>query len=126
LRVWSGLGDAEPFVLLEVAFAVEPVIHRRAQAVERDAIAYFQHAVGDGEGVVEGGVVGEIAHGEVIQPLDGAGQRWCPVGDGDFALEDGGFLCGVRWVKQIPCGDDNQGGNGNGLRGSGRTWACRL
>jgi hypothetical protein len=43
------------------------------EAVERDARAGFEEAVGDGEGVVEDGVVGEVAHGEVVELRDGAG-----------------------------------------------------
>ena len=35
--------------------------------------AGFEQAVGDGEGVVEDGVVGEVAHGEVVELRDGAG-----------------------------------------------------
>jgi hypothetical protein len=51
----------------------EPVLHGGGEAVQRDAVAGFEQAVGDGEGVVEDGVVGEVSHGEVIDVRDGAG-----------------------------------------------------
>ncbi len=66
-------GEGEVFVGLEVAFAAEPVFHGEVEAVEGDAVARFEEAVGDGEGVVEDGVVGEVAHGEVVDPVQRAG-----------------------------------------------------
>jgi hypothetical protein len=88
----SLLGDAELFLFLEVGLAVEPVLHGGGEAVEGDAVADFEESVGDGEGVVEDGVVGEIAHGEVVEPVDGAGLGdggFKEVFDGDFALKHG-------------------------------------
>ena len=61
-----------------------------AQAVERDARAGFKQTVGDGEGVVEDRVVGEIAHGEVVELCDGAGVGLAgsvDAFDGEFAQE---------------------------------------
>jgi len=74
----SGLGliefrDFQAIFRFKVAFAAEPVFHGNLQAVERDAVAGFEEAVGDGEGVVKDGVVGEVAHGEVVDLVDGAG-----------------------------------------------------
>jgi hypothetical protein len=56
----------------EVGFAAEPVFHGGLKAVEGNAIAYFHGSVGGGERVVEDGVVGEVTHGEVVEPLYGA------------------------------------------------------
>jgi hypothetical protein len=85
-------GDAKLFVFLEVTLAVEPILHGGGEAVERDSIADFESAVGEGKGVVEDGVVGEVAHGKVVEPLDGTGLGGGGFGeefDGDFALEHG-------------------------------------
>ena len=75
---------------------MEPVLHGGAEVVQGDAIADFEEAVGGGEGVVEDRVVGEVAHGEAVEPLDGAGLWWGvwiavrgEVFDRDFALEHG-------------------------------------
>src|SRR6185437_10861699 len=66
---------AEMFVRLQIAFAAEPVLHGRLEFVQRHAGARFEKAVGSGERVIEDGVVGEVAHGEVVDPLDGARVR---------------------------------------------------
>jgi hypothetical protein len=63
----------QPVAGFEVALAAEPVFHRGLQAMERYAVAGFEHAVGNRKRVVKNGVVGEVAHGEVVDPLDGAG-----------------------------------------------------
>src|ERR1700736_6304240 len=66
------LGDAEFFAGLQIAFAVEPVGHLFDEQVDWDTVAGFEEAVGDGERVVEDGVVGEVAHGEAIEVTDWA------------------------------------------------------
>jgi hypothetical protein len=79
-------------LFLEVAFAVEPILHGDGEAIEGDAVADFEEAVGDGESVVEDGVVGEVAHGKAVEPLDGAGRGRGDAGeivDCDFALKHG-------------------------------------
>jgi len=58
---------------LEVAFAAEPIFHRSLQSIEWHAVTRLQHSIGDGERVVKDCVVGEVAHGEVVDPADGAG-----------------------------------------------------
>lgn len=65
--------NAESFGCGEIPFASKPVFHRGGEAIERDAQSGLEEAVGDGESVVEDGVVGEIAHREVVDPGDGAG-----------------------------------------------------
>lgn len=57
----------------DVAFASKPVFHAALEAIERDTKADLHQAVGDGERVVEDGVVGEVAHREAVDPSDGAG-----------------------------------------------------
>ena len=66
-------GDRQPVACFEIALAAEPVFHGGLEAVQGDAVPCFEEAVGGGEGVVKDGVVGEVAHGEVIDPVDGAG-----------------------------------------------------
>jgi len=67
--------DGKAFFGLEVAFAAKPVFHGGAKAVEGDAAADFEQAVRGGKRVVEDGVVSEVAHGEVVDPVDGAWVR---------------------------------------------------
>jgi hypothetical protein len=77
LRVLLGsrweFADGEAFTGFEVAFAAEPVFHGGVKAIEGDVVAGFEEAVGDGESVVEDGVIGEVAHGEVVDPMEGTG-----------------------------------------------------
>ena len=78
-RDWrNGIGsgrfrDFQPFLRLEVAFAPEPIFHGGLEPVEGYAVADFEQSIGDGERVVEDGIVGEVAHGEVVDLADGAG-----------------------------------------------------
>ena len=65
--------DGEAFFGLQVAFAAEPVFHGWLKAVEWDVVSGFEKAIGDGQSVVEDSVVGEVAHGEIVDPVDGAG-----------------------------------------------------
>jgi hypothetical protein len=60
------------FFWLEVALAAKPIFHRGLKAIERNAAASFEQAVGGGERVIKDCVVGEVAHGEVIDPMDWA------------------------------------------------------
>jgi hypothetical protein len=60
----------KPFFWFEIAFAVEPVLHGELEFVQGDAVAGFEEAVGSGEGIVEDGIIGEVAHGEVVDPVD--------------------------------------------------------
>ena len=75
----------------EVAFAPEPVLHGFLELVERDSGSDLHASVGDGESVVENRGVGEVPHGEVVQPLEGAGMALAVgfVVDLEFAEEHG-------------------------------------
>ena len=57
------------------AFAAlgEPDGEAFGKTIGREAVAGFDAAVGDGEGVVEIGGVGKIAHAELVEPVEGAG-----------------------------------------------------
>ena len=70
------LRNAELVAGREVALAAEPIFHFDVELIEGHAVADFEDAVGDGKGVVEDGVVGEVAHREVVDPLDGAWIRY--------------------------------------------------
>ena len=63
----------KPLAGLEIPFAAKPVVHGGLEAGEGDAMAGLEQAVGDRKGVVKDGVVGEVAHGEVVDPADGTG-----------------------------------------------------
>lgn len=60
---------------LALAFAAlgEPGSETFRETLGREAIAGFDAPVGDGERIVEIGGVGEIAHAELIEPVEGAG-----------------------------------------------------
>jgi hypothetical protein len=64
--------DLKPLIALEIAFAVKPVLHGRLQAVEGYARPGFEQSISGGKCVVKDGVVGEVTHGEVVDPVDGA------------------------------------------------------
>lgn len=87
--------DAERFTGLEIALAAKPVFHGCPEAVERDAEASFEKAVGDGERIVKDGVVGEVAHGEAVDPLNGAGMG-AAFGVNAFDLELAEEHCQLR------------------------------
>ncbi len=72
-RNYRKLGNQKRLSSLEVAFAVEPVFHAGAETVEGNTVADLQQTVFDRQGVVKYGVVGEVAHREVVYPGDGAG-----------------------------------------------------
>ena len=59
---------------LAFAFAAlgQPGGESFGEAFGREAVASFDAAVGDGESVVEIGGVGEIAHAELVEPVEGA------------------------------------------------------
>lgn len=58
-----------------VAFAAlgEPGGKAFGEALGSEAKTCFEAAIGDGESVVKVGGVGEVAHGELVQPLYRAG-----------------------------------------------------
>jgi hypothetical protein len=102
-------------IRFEVSLAPEPVLHGGLKPLERHAQAGFQQAIGDGQSVIENRVVGEIAHGEVVDPVKGTGLTLTrcvnsldqkPADKHAFTLSDGpaGELldfCTSRW-KQSP------------------------
>ena len=69
----GGFRDFQAFPWLEIAFAPEPIFHGGLETVEGYAVADLKERIGDGKRVVEDGVVGEVAHGKVIDLADGTG-----------------------------------------------------
>ena len=57
----------------EVSFAAEPIFHGCLQSIEGNTVSTLEQPVGDGKGVVKDGVVGEVAHGKVVDPAKRAG-----------------------------------------------------
>ena len=57
---------------LQVALAAKPVLHGRLKAREWHARSGFEHSVGQGQRVVEDRIVGEVAHGKVVDPANWA------------------------------------------------------
>src|SRR5579859_1734486 len=70
------------------AFAAlgEPGGEAFGEAFGSEAEAGFDAAIGDGKGVVEIGGVGEIAHAELIEPVEGTGLFVAENDDGDGEL----------------------------------------
>ena len=110
----SGSGDFrnfQAFPRLEIAFAPEPIFNGGLEPVEGDAVADLEESIGDGERVVEDGVVGEVAHGEVVDLADGAGVTLAggvDAVDGEAAGEHGSTVkdgdSGVRIERQFARG----------------------
>ncbi len=87
---------------LAFAFAAlgEPGGEAFGEAFGSEAEAGFDFAVGDGERVVEVGGVGEIAHAELIEPIERAGAG--------FAANDDDYVefLGVHELKGGPSSTD--------------------
>ncbi|HMD21072.1 MAG TPA: hypothetical protein VKH40_12160 [Alloacidobacterium sp.] len=75
-RSFWALNNTQLLVSFEIAFAPEPVFHRYPQLFEGHAIPRLQQAVSHGQRIVENGIVGEVAHGEVVDPCDGTWTRF--------------------------------------------------
>ena len=71
-----GLSNLKPLARLQVAFASEPVFHRKMQAIEGNAIACFKNAVRNRKRIIKNRVVCEVAHCEVVDPRNGAGMAF--------------------------------------------------
>ena len=67
--------DAKGVGGFEIPFAAKPVFHRNSQGFERDTETGFKEAVAYWQGVVKNGVIGEVSHGEVVDPMNGT---WAP------------------------------------------------
>ena len=57
----------------QIAFAPEPILHCFTQLRQRNTGADFHLPIGDRQCIVENAGIGEVPHGETIQPLQGAG-----------------------------------------------------
>jgi len=66
------LHNFQPLARLQVALAAKPVFHGRLKALERDARPGFEHSVGHRQRVIEDWIVGEVAHGKVVDPANRA------------------------------------------------------
>ena len=85
----------------EVSLAAEPIVHGYLQSIEGNTVSTLEQPVGNRESVVKGGVVGEIAHGKVVDPAKGAGMTpafGIEALDGELAREHGFTVrhCGER------------------------------
>jgi len=66
-------GDFQLLADLEVAFAAKPFLHGSLQPIERNTRPGLKNTITGGECVVKDRIVREIAHGKVVNPVDGAG-----------------------------------------------------
>jgi len=57
----------------DVPFPFEPVFHGVFEFIDGDTGSALQNAVGDRKRVIEDSIIGEAAHGEVVQPFQGTG-----------------------------------------------------
>ena len=73
------LRDKQALFRLQVAFTVKPLFHGRLEAIEGNAIARFEQPVACRKRVVEGRIVGEVTHGEAVDPSQRTGMR-APIG----------------------------------------------
>src|SRR6185312_7675499 len=73
LKSASGnLFQQEQGSLRQVAFSLKPILHRGSQGFERDTRTDLHQSVAEREGVVECGIIREIAHGKAVEPLQRA------------------------------------------------------
>jgi hypothetical protein len=63
-------GNFERSIFRQVALTPKPVFHVVAQAIERHPRSDLKYAISDRQRVVEDRIIGETAHGEVVEPLD--------------------------------------------------------
>jgi hypothetical protein len=62
----------------------EPIFHPACQKVERNAVACFHQSIPKGKRVVKDGIVGEVAHGKAIDPVD---RTWMRGACGVYAFD---------------------------------------
>src|SRR5438105_492788 len=82
----------------QISLPPEPILHCRFQFFQRNPRSDFQHTISRRQSVVKNLVIGEVAHGKAIQPLDGTGLALARffIFDFDFAGVHGG------WEKPDP------------------------
>ena len=66
------LRDLDALVCFEVALAPKPIFHRGSQPIEGHAMSRFEEPIGARQRVIEYGVVGEVPHGKVVDPVERA------------------------------------------------------
>lgn len=70
--VWLNLHNPKAFLWFQIAFSTKPVLHGGLEGADRDPVTGFEQAVGYGERIVEDCIVRKVAHGEAVEPLQGA------------------------------------------------------
>jgi hypothetical protein len=65
--------DPQSIAGTQVTFAPKPIFHGSAKSLERNPKPGFEKTVAHRERVVEDGVIGKVAHGEVVDPRDRTG-----------------------------------------------------
>lgn len=107
--------NCESLAGFEVAFAAEPVFHGGLKTGKWDAVPHFEQAVSRWKRIVKDRIIGEIAHGKVVDPVDGArGERSRGVNplDGEHTRKhalsvidnrDQGFLSSTTLVSRTSC-----------------------
>ena len=100
-------GDDDAFSRPDVSFAPEPIFHGSLEATDWNPVPGLHQAVGHGERVIEYGIVGEVAHGEVVDPFDRAGMTH-PSGvdahNGQLPGEHSLSLNGSPMLNGVDCG----------------------
>lgn len=89
----------------DVVFAAEPVLHPALEQVERNAVATFHQTICDGQGVVEDRIVGEVTHGEAVNPADRAGVRFALWVDAIDVKSKGKHWSGIPQAKSVKRGE---------------------
>ena len=94
--------DGQTVLRLQVTFATEPVFHGGLEFIEGHAVTGFEKAVGDGEGVVEDGVVSKVAHSEAVDPFQRTGMSAaCGVDAFDAEFADKHRKAAKQWLAKV-------------------------
>ena len=73
-RLLLGFAQKKARIFRQVTFLSEPVFHRLPKLVERNIFSNLHLSIDQGQSVVKDPGIGEVAHGETVQPLQGAGK----------------------------------------------------
>ena len=87
--------DQQLLRLIQITLLAKPLFHGGFEPIQRHSHAYAHQPIGHWKGIVENGIVGEVAHGKTIEPLERAEECISIFVVGYFDLPGKHSLCGV-------------------------------
>ncbi len=98
-------GNVERSCGFQITLAAKPVFHGCRQFRKRHAKPCFEQTIAHRQGIVEDGIIGEVPHGEIINPMDGASvslPRVIEIFDFQFTQKHGNVLCASNGPGGLP------------------------